>query len=239
MEQVHQPIAYVRDPLQAGGVVDRAGRPATRRALLTACLRPSHEEQLLHVSQTVQPLHGFDTQPFQLVTISYVAHMIPATRVPKRLPADPSDTRQSVLSWPAASCVTLRRLHGSAATDSTASSCAYVWESKPIRAVEPVVCHGSPSHSASDCRSHCEGLRRVPISAATHAEGSIEALAVEVSPVPCKLRPSPSQGHQHDSNGVDRYAYHPALTWPAAFCPVVSSCGPLNSGTSLCHWRQR
>jgi integrase len=68
MDQVHQLIAHVGDPY----------KPAVWLTILTG-LRPAElcglrvcdlnmKKQLLHVCQTVQPLHGFDTHPFQLVT---------------------------------------------------------------------------------------------------------------------------------------------------------------------------
>jgi integrase len=68
MEQVHQLIAHVRDPYKpAVWLIVLAGlRPAELCGIRVCDL--DMKKQVLHVSQTVQPLHGFDTQPFRIVT---------------------------------------------------------------------------------------------------------------------------------------------------------------------------
>ena len=68
MEQVHELIAHVRDPYKpAVWLIVLAGlRPAELCGLRVCDL--DMKKLVLHVSQTVQPLHGYDTQPFQLVT---------------------------------------------------------------------------------------------------------------------------------------------------------------------------
>lgn len=68
MEQVHQLVAQVRDPYKpAVWLIVLAGlRPAELCGLRVCDLDTS--KQVLHVSQTLLPLHGFDTESFRLVT---------------------------------------------------------------------------------------------------------------------------------------------------------------------------
>jgi integrase len=68
MEQVHQLIAHVRDPYKpAVWLIVLAGlRPAEFCGIRVCDL--DMRKQVLHVSQTLLPLHGFDTESFQLVT---------------------------------------------------------------------------------------------------------------------------------------------------------------------------
>jgi integrase len=68
MEQVHQLIAHIRDPYKpAVWLIVLAGlRPAELCGIRVCDL--DMNRQILHVSQTLLPLHGFDTESFQMVT---------------------------------------------------------------------------------------------------------------------------------------------------------------------------
>ena len=65
MEQVHQLIAHIREPYKpAVWLIVLAGlRPSELRGIRVCDL--DMNKQVLHVSQTLLPLHGFDTESFK------------------------------------------------------------------------------------------------------------------------------------------------------------------------------